>query len=236
MPVSQQLKGRELRFINLWLVIFGCAENDLYQAGQAAATPGNVIGSNNGFGIAVGDSDRNYIQEIKAGSPDSFKELIRAYQGRLFNFIYRKLGDRQTAEDILQETFLKIHCGLQGYQQRPGCGESAWIFKIAYNLCQNELRRRRRFSSFFQRFSLEAEQRSSVEDPANREDLARLTSTLVNRLPESQKTALLLRVNEGLSYQEISQVMETSVSSVESLIFRARRRLKKALDRARGEK
>ncbi|MFH1136620.1 MAG: RNA polymerase sigma factor [Pseudomonadota bacterium] len=189
------------------------------------------------FGLAVNDSDRDLINEIKAGGREPFERFVQAYRRRLFNFIYRQLGDIQAAEDVLQETFIKVYYGAPEFQERPDARVSTWVFKIAYNLCQNERRRRRRFFLFLQRFHKETEERSQVfhENPDDWDGLGEKARVLFDRLPEKQRAALLLRVNEDLSYQEISRVLGTSVSSIESLLFRARRRLKKCLEQIRGE-
>ena len=110
---------------------------------------------------------------------------------------------------------------------------STWIFKIAYNLSLNEISRRKRLCLFV---DTEADKRMEPEEPNSFEgkELKEIVMDCIRRLPEKQKAALLLRVNEELSYSEIANILSTSVSSVESLIFRARGSLRKMLGKKTG--
>jgi RNA polymerase sigma-70 factor, ECF subfamily len=142
------------------------------------------------------------------------------------NFIYKYLGDRFGAEDLAQEVFLRIYCSAAEFEPRGKV--STWIFKIAYNLSVNEISRRKRLcliADTVEEKGIEV----ATPSPANGLELKEILMDAIARLPEKQKAALLLRVNEELSYSEIGNVLSVSVSSVESLLFRARENLRKML-------
>jgi RNA polymerase sigma-70 factor (ECF subfamily) len=170
------------------------------------------------------DTDYELIEAIGEGDSLAFETLIRRYQKPVVNFVYKYLGDRFGAEDIAQEVFVRVYRSAAGFE--PKGKVSTWIFKIAYNLSMNEILRRRRFcllSDVEEETGGEPAAPSLVEG----EELKEALMDSIRRLPEKQRAALLLKVNEGLSYLEISSVLDVSVSSVESLLFRARENLKK---------
>lgn len=145
------------------------------------------------------------------------------------NFIYRYVGDRFAAEDLAQEVFLRVYRSAAGFE--PLGKVSTWIFKIAYNLSVNEILRRKKLCNLPDTLGVVAEKRIEPEAPDSFEgnELREAMMDSIRLLPENQRAALLLRVNEELSYSEIGKVLSTSVSSVESLIFRARENLRKML-------
>lgn len=179
----------------------------------------------------MAESDYESILATARGDSASFERLVARYQRPLFNFILRYLDDRPAAEDLTQEVFLRAYQAAGRFE--PRASVSSWLFKIAYNLAMNELKRRGRFQPLEEQppaLEAEAARRSHGESTALRELEGEVASAL-GALSENQRAALLLRVNEGMSYKEIGEVMELSVQSVESLIFRARTRMKRLLDR-----
>lgn len=183
------------------------------------------------------DPELHLIRASGKGDHEAFETLVKRFQNPLLNFIYRYVGDRQTAEDLTQETFLKVHRAASRFEARGRARVSTWVFKIAYNLSMNEIKHRRRLRVFCddlhnrakdltgQRFSEIMELRA----------LEKEIMSGLNQLPKTQKAALLLRVNQGFSYHEISEVLDVSISSVEALVFRARKGLKKHLQSAEKE-
>jgi RNA polymerase sigma-70 factor (ECF subfamily) len=182
------------------------------------------------------DADFSLIQATAQGDHHAFEDLIKRYQTPVLNFIYRYLGDRCAAEDLTQEVFLRVYQAAPRFD--PRARVSSWIFRIAYNLSINELRRRSRLSKFAVNASLEGIEYSdeSCSEGLKRDETLEEITTVLDQLPEKQRAALLLKVNEGLSYREIGEVLETSVASVESLIFRARKNLKQLLAKPKQSK
>lgn len=174
------------------------------------------------------DPEFDLIRAIADEDEKAFETLVGRYQSPMVSFIYRYVGDFYLAQDLAQEVFLRVFQAASTF--KPRARVSNWLFKIAYNLASNELKRRRRMDGFHARMSAEGERFMGGSPPnrtegMNRELEDRLMAAM-GQLPENQRAALLLKVNEGLSYLEISTVLDVSVASVESLIFRARSRLK----------
>jgi RNA polymerase sigma-70 factor (ECF subfamily) len=177
------------------------------------------------------DSDSKLIEAIGQGNHRAFEFLMQRYNNRLFNFILRYLGDRPAAEDLVQEAFIRVYTSAHRFKRMGGVSASSWIFKIAYNLSINEIKRSSRYQEFCNELKQnsknhgEKAQSKSIEEWEIKKDIV----SALNLLPENQRAALLLRVNEGFSYKEISEILNCSISSVESLIFRARKHLKESL-------
>jgi len=172
------------------------------------------------------DIEFKLVEAIGTGDSLAFERLIKKYRNSVLNFIYKYLGDKFGAEDLAQDVFLQVYRSAAEFEPRGKV--STWIFKIAYNLSVNEILRRKRLrllTDNVEEKGIELTAPNSLE----REELEESLMDSIQRLPEKQKAALLLRVNEELSYSEISNVLSASVSSVESLIYRARENLRKML-------
>jgi RNA polymerase sigma-70 factor (ECF subfamily) len=182
-------------------------------------------------------SDYKLVQAIGDGNREAFEQLVKRYQKSLFNFIYRYLGEKSTAEDLTQEVFLRVFLAARRFEERPGASVSTWIYRIAYHLSLNEIKRQKRFLRISNHIE-DTMQGRGERSPADLIEVQALKQTVVSGLrllPENQRAALLLRVNEGLSYQEISEVLGVSFSSVESLLFRARQTLRQHLEKEMQE-
>jgi len=174
------------------------------------------------------DPEFHLIRAVANHDEQAFETLVARYQKPIVSFIYRYVGDFYLAQDLSQEVFLRLFQAAPLFEPRGKV--SNWLFKVAYNLSANELKRRRRLDGVLDRISIEGGCFLGSAPPgpaeiANREREERLMSA-IGRLPEKQRAALLLKTTEDLSYQEIGTILNVTVSSVESLIFRARSRLK----------
>jgi len=172
------------------------------------------------------DSDHALIKAIGGGDHLAFERLVQRYQHLVLNFIFSHTGDRHTAEDLAQELFIRVYRASSDFEPRGKV--SIWILKIAHNLCRNEAKRhmrRERLHNTLYTQGIDAGGYASSQDVERHEHEMALMPAL-EELPHNQRAALLLRLNEGLSYAEISRVLSVSVASVESLIFRARTRLR----------
>jgi len=182
------------------------------------------------------ESELLLIRAIADRDEKAFETLIGRYQNPVISFLYRYVGAFHLAQDLAQEVFLRVFQAAPTF--RPRARVSSWIFKIAYNLAANELKRRKRMDGLNARMSAEGRHFPASSPPGdaaveNRE-LEEQLMAAVGRLPENQRAALLLKINEGLSYLEISTVLGVSVASVESLLFRARSRLKQLMADSTG--
>ncbi len=174
------------------------------------------------------------IAEVAKGNLSAFREIVERYQLPLLNYICRYTGDRAVAEDITQEVFLRVFKTAKEY--RPLSSFKTWLFKIATNLCLNELRDNKIHRNTIDIFELNeagfvalaAGRLSPLRELENRE-LSSILMKAFKSLPENQRVALLLHKYSGFSYLDISQMMNCSISAVESLIHRARQSLRKQL-------
>lgn len=175
--------------------------------------------------------------EFQRGDRGSFEALFKKYTGPVVNFAFRFLGNRTRAEEAAQEIFIKVYLAREEY--RPRAKFSSWLYRIATNVCLNEIRRGEYRNPVL---SLEAElgggERSiPVRDertplPENILEAKRLEGAFQNalaRLPERQRAAFVLNRFNDASYRDIGQALGCSESSVRSLIHRATTTLKEDL-------
>lgn len=168
--------------------------------------------------------DHLLIQGLTRGDESAFEVLLNRYQQSIHNFAWRFLGDAESARDVAQETFLRLHQHLQSGKQIEYL--SALLFRIARNCCIDLQRKNRLRSVKPDEMPIETRTADQVLDEKERRQRI---DEAVGRLPDNQRMAVILRHTESMSYEEIAEVMSVSRSSVESLLFRARSRLKEML-------
>ena len=167
------------------------------------------------------------------GESQAFDELVERYQKRLLNFVYRTIGDRERAEDLVQEVFIRVHRHLHRFDQTKKF--STWIYTIASNLAKNELRNRSRnplvlFQTFKDNWEadhrpLEFEDRHQRPDDLYRKrHLRELVDSTVAQLPEHHREVFVLRELEGKTYEEIAEITSCNLGTVKSRLNRARNR------------
>jgi RNA polymerase sigma-70 factor (ECF subfamily) len=183
--------------------------------------------------------DTELIRAVKAGETGAFQSLVEQYQDRVINTCYGFVRDREDAKDIAQEVFIEIYQSLEKF--REDAKLSTWIYRISVTKSLDFLRRKnrkKRMGQFKKLFNVDdiaerIEQPSGNNPDKNMEarERAQILQQAMDRLPENQKIAITLSKYEDFSNKEISEIMNTSVSSVESLIHRAKVNLKKKLYR-----
>jgi RNA polymerase sigma-70 factor (ECF subfamily) len=184
------------------------------------------------------DPDAALMLRVKRGDRAAFATLVEKYKQPVMNFIFRSLRDETEAEDLSQNVFLQVYKSRDRYQRTAKF--STWLFTIARNLCLNEIRRRSRHPAD----SLE-ESHAEHEDQPQRQyedrkvtlptesilhgELAGKIQEALAGLPENQRTAILLCQQDELSYEEIAEILDCSLSATKSLIHRGRETLKEKL-------
>src|SRR5918993_1000645 len=175
--------------------------------------------------------DSAVVTAFLGGEERAFSELVERYQTRLLNFVYRTIGDREKAEDLVQEVFIRVYRHLHRFDRSKKF--STWVYTIASNLAKNELRNRSRNPLvLFQTMqgSNEDEDRPlQFEDTTARPDdlyrkrhLRELVEETVAKLPEHHRQVFVLRELEGKSYEEIAEITDCNLGTVKSRLNRAR--------------
>lgn len=192
----------------------------------AVATPGSAVREH-----LRGLDDSAVVSAFLEGESRAFDELVSRYQNRLLNFVYRTTGDRERAEDLVQEVFVRVYRHIHRFDRSRKF--STWIYTIASNLAKNELRNRSRNPLvLFQtiRRNWEDDDRPlQFEDPGSRPDdlyrkrhLREAVEDAVEKLPPHHRNVFVLRELEGKSYEEIAEITSCNLGTVKSRLNRAR--------------
>ena len=173
-------------------------------------------------------SDRELFAKVASDDERAFTEFIERYKNRLFNFIIRILPEKETAEDILQDTFLRVYNQRKNYS--PDYALSTWVYTIALNLARSELRKRK-LRKYLSLDFLKEESDVELPDTTNPEPgkLKPLLEKAIKALPEEYRMAFVLCDIERLPYHEIAEIMRVPVGTVKSRINRARTMLREKL-------
>ncbi len=172
--------------------------------------------------------------KVKNGDVAAFEELVARHRSSVIGTIYRMLGDLDESHDLAQRVFIRVWSSAPRYE--PSAKFTTWLFTITKNLVYNESRRRKRRPHY----SLEAQAEdfhlampdTSVVEPGDallHKEMQEAIDQAMEKLPDRQRMALVLRRFEHMPYDEIAKVMELTVSSVKSLLFRARLQLREEL-------
>jgi RNA polymerase sigma factor (sigma-70 family) len=163
--------------------------------------------------------DAKLVAMVRSGNPGAFETIVDRYQGRLLGFCRQMLGSTEDAEDVLQEVFVNAYKAMLRDEREINL--RPWLYRICRNRCLNHLRKPTADAQESMDMVPAVEASSTAERVHNREEFRQLLVD-VKKLPETQRSALLLREMDALSYEEIAAAMETTVPSVKSLLVRAR--------------
>ena len=188
------------------------------------------------------DLDDELMLRCQAGDIQAFDELVARHRASLLSFATRVVGDRESAEDLTQETFLRMFRAIPRY--KVGKAKfTTWMYRIIANLCKNELRNRRRRGQVVvqQRredsqntvhqmmLNIPAAASSHPDCQLERKELSAMIEQAISELPPKYRIPLVLRDVQGLSYEEIARVIQSPIGTVKSRINRARLTLKERL-------
>lgn len=184
-------------------------------------------------------NDQELIQKIAQNDQAAFRMLVDRYNEMVINVCFHFCGNKQDAEDVAQEVFIQIYKSAPNYRFEAKL--SSWIYRIAVNRSLNNLRTQKRMR-WFKRindfFDEDRLNEATICDPVSPDqpDIAfsgkeqrQFIQKAIDSLPDDQKVAFMLHQFEGLSYQEITEIMQKSLSSVTSIIHRAKLNLQKKL-------
>jgi RNA polymerase sigma-70 factor (ECF subfamily) len=171
-------------------------------------------------------SDDEMMHQIQQGNQRAFRQLVKQYLNPLYRFAHHLLGDQMTAEDIVQDTFIKVW--YQAKQWQPGKAKlSTWLHTIVRHQCIDSYRKENHHT-----VSLEEVEDIAVAESADnihQLELAEQITQALQQLPERQRTAVLLCYYQGFSNQEAAELLSISIEAVESLLTRGRKTLKRKL-------
>ena len=200
-----------------------------------------TVGESTAERYQLSDPDVRLMLEVRDGSATAFEELVVRYQERLTTVLRHLVADRDLAEDLAQEVFLRIYRARETYE--PGARFSTWVFHIAHNLALNAIRDRSRRPEV-KIHSLPGQ--SSIARPleamapaasgqmpmrvADKAETRQMVQEAIESLGERQRMAVLLNKFEGMGYAEIAEAMELTPQAVKSLLCRARLRLRELLE------
>jgi len=182
-------------------------------------------------------SDEDLMKSCSEGDMRAFELIVLRYKDAIFNFIYHFVADYHRAQDISQETFLRVLKNVDRYRSRNKF--KTWLYRIAVNLCKNELRDRTRHKALsldnvdLDIMNLSQDHYTSPDKAYEKEEIRRLVENAVNSLPEDQRMIIIMREYQDLSYEEIASALNCSLGAVKSRIYRARQNIKKMLVEAK---
>ena len=186
--------------------------------------------------MSARETDQRLVERVQKGDKRAFDLLVKKYQHKIIALIGRYVNDHHEQQDVAQEAFIKAYRALSNFR-----AESAfytWMYRIAINTAKNHLVSRGRRPpgtdvdvEDAENFSLVASMRDNDSPESNlmRDELEECIFSTIDRLADDLKTAISLREFEGLSYEEIAEVMQCPVGTVRSRIFRAREAIDKAI-------
>lgn len=187
----------------------------------------------------LSDPDVGLMLEFQKGSKSAFETLMQIHYSPVLNFINRFCANRESAEDLTQEVFLRVYKSASRY--KPKAQFKTWLYTIAKNVCLNELRKSKDFVTSLDAAAIsgDVEVQKQLADPNNpgpdeeviRKEKALVIRQAISDLPENQRLAVILRRFDHFSYAEIAEILEVSDKAVKSLLSRAKVNLKHRLSR-----
>lgn len=171
----------------------------------------------------------DYVRKLRASDTNSFKAIVKHFHSGIFNFLIFKTNDRVTAEDLLQETFLKL------WETRHRLNETqsvkSYLFTIANNLALNHIRHQKMVMSFMEKAAIENSTAETPYEQLTRKELEECIEQAINQMSDKVRMVFLMCKAEGLSYKEIAERLDLSVATVESHMVKSLRMIREALDK-----
>lgn len=178
--------------------------------------------------------ENRLIEKIKQGNEEAFGILVQKYKTKVFNLAYSFTRDRETADDLAQEVFIKVYYSLEKFKFQSGFG--TWLYRIAVNHFKDYLRKHAKEKHLsIERMGREVSSSLSEDEFKKKEnaqeaaDRKKLLYQALRSLPEKHQVILILRDIEGHSYEEIAGILKLSPGTVDSRLHRARKMLRKKI-------
>lgn len=184
-------------------------------------------------------SDEQLVARTVSGDVGAFNDLVGRWEGSLYKFVYRYLGDADGARDICQEAFIRAYTNLDRY--RGQAKFSSWLYQIALNLCRSQFRKQKARPTV----SIDDEQGYSLrllpdtgvtpDESAIKNERARALRVALGQLPDPQRTVIILKEYHGMKFREIAEILGTPESTVKSRLYHGLETLAKSLGHLQAE-
>jgi RNA polymerase sigma-70 factor, ECF subfamily len=186
-------------------------------------------------------TDEELVARATAGDLDAFNQLVHRWERPIFALAYRTLGREEDARDVVQEAFLRAYRGLRGFKGQAKF--SSWLYRITLNLCRDWMRRERRApivqvpegTDPVDLADAHAFPGESVEDLVARREMSAAVAKAMAELPEEQRTAIMLKEYQGLTFQEIADLLDCPLSTVKTRLYQGLSVLRRRLERRQAE-
>lgn len=188
-------------------------------------------------GVQMSYNEKALLVKAKNGDLAAFEKLIENYQKKVYNIVYRMIGNPDDASELTQEVFIRVFRSIRNFKEESQF--STWIYKIATNICLDEFRKQKKhkvISLDEEIKSDEGEMKRQIEDNkpqpdiiAERNELKKTVRNAILALPDEYRIVIIMRDIKGLSYEEIAQITKCPEGTVKSRINRARKALKTIL-------
>jgi RNA polymerase sigma-70 factor (ECF subfamily) len=185
-------------------------------------------------------SDEQLVALTVKGDVQAFNEIVARWEGKLYSFVYRYLGDPEEAKDVTQESFVRAYSHLEGFRGQSKF--SSWLYQIALNLCRSKLRR----STAHPMVSIDgrqednplwavADERPTPAEATLEQERVLAVREALAQLPEAQRTVIILKEYNGLKFREIAEILDTPESTVKSRLYHGLASLAQALGHLQAE-
>jgi RNA polymerase sigma-70 factor (ECF subfamily) len=186
-------------------------------------------------------TDEELVARATAGDLEAFNQLVTRWERPIYALAYRTLGREEDARDVVQEAFLRAYRGLRGFKGQAKF--SSWLYRITLNLCRDWIRRERRApivqvpegTDPMDLADTHAAPAESVEDLVARREMSAAVERAMAELPEEQRTAIMLKEYQGLTFQEIADLLECPLSTVKTRLYQGLSVLRRRLERRQAE-
>jgi len=184
--------------------------------------------------MVLEETDRELVEACQRGESDAFRALFERYKDKVYSIALRYSGDAASAEDIAQESFLKLFVGIGGF--RGESSFSAWLYRLVVNSCLDQKRRAWRLTPLLDDALdlLRSPGQNALDGMMHEEISAHLRSVLAG-LSDEQRMLVVLRYTQSLSYDEIAEILGTSTGTIASRLNRIHRTLERRLSRFAGK-
>ena len=174
------------------------------------------------------EQEQQIVQQILSGDKERYAVIVREYQETVANLCYKLVGNRLEIDEVTQQVFVELYTALPRFRHESRL--STFIYRITVNVVSTMLKHDNRFVSYeYSQENNNVDYQHSHEEQIMKEEQARRLHEAIGRLKHEQRTALVLYAFKDFSYNDIAEVMQVSLSKVESLIFRAKKNLQKML-------